>query len=551
MTRLVKPSAALFDAFLAMSDDYRRAGEPRYQRDGGWTLPAFEDYLRGLADLEAGTGLPPNRSPQAARWLLDDAGRIVGVSRLRTRLTDELRVEGGNVGCDVPPSRRRRGHGTELLRLTLDEAWDRGMAEVLVTCDRDNAGSRKIIEANSGVLDSEGISPESGLPILRFRIARPARHAADSPRRDTAAAPFVPGLDLAEGFFRDHVQPLLAEGFPALRYSAGLVGHGSEVLGFDTPVSTDHHWGPRVMLFLTPGDRDALADPIRAHLGRRLPVSYRGWSTTFTPPDPDDNGTRLLRAVESGPVDHLVEVLTIEGFFRDYLALDAGRPPTAAEWLSLPAQKLRAVTSGRIFRDDLDIESARRRLAWYPRDVHLFVLGCLWTRIGQEEHLVGRAGQVGDELGSALIGARLVRDLMRIAFCLEQRYPPYPKWFGTAFGLLPCAARLVPPLAAAVAARTWGERQAALADAGEAVLEVQRAAGLPCGVTGRSMFFGRPFVVIGGGKIADGVFAGIEDPDLRLLAKRRPVGSIDLVSDSTDVVEDPGLTAMIRTWYRP
>jgi hypothetical protein len=34
-----------------------------------------------------------------------------------------------------------------------------------------------------------------------------------------------------------------------------------------------------------------------------------------------------------------------------------------------------------------------------------------WNRIGQEEHLMGRADR-GDEIGSAIIAARLVRDLM-------------------------------------------------------------------------------------------------------------------------------------------
>jgi hypothetical protein len=44
-----------------------------------------------------------------------------------------------------------------------------------------------------------------------------------------------------------------------------------------------------------------------------------------------------------------------------------------------------------------------------------------------------RAGFVGDELGSALIGSRLVRDIMNLCFLLEKQYAPYPKWFGTAF----------------------------------------------------------------------------------------------------------------------
>jgi hypothetical protein len=362
--------------------------------------------------------------------------------------------------------------------------------------------------------------------------------------------PFVPGLQLAEGLFRDHVQPLLSDRFPGLRYSAGLIGDGSEVLGFDTPVSTDHHWGPRLMIFLGLEDYDSLREQIHSHLSRCLPTSYRGYSTNFSAPDHNDNGVRHMMPIARGPVDHMVDIRTIDGFFRDYLAIDASRPPTYIEWLSMPSQKLRCAITGGIFRDDLGIESLRQRLAWYPRDVHLFILGSLWTRIGQEEHLMGRAGQVGDELGSALIGGRLTRDVMRLAFYLEQQYPPYPKWFGTAFSRLKCAATLTPALQAVMASETWIERQMALADAYEAILQVQRATGLRDSATGCVHFFGRPFLVIGGGKIASEVFSGIEDHDLRLLAKQRPIGSIDLVSDATDVVEDTRISSMFRTLYQ-
>jgi hypothetical protein len=77
----------------------------------------------------------------------------------------------------------------------------------------------------------------------------------------------------------------------------------------------------------------------------------------------------------------------------------------------------------------------RERLAYYPRDVWLYLLAAGWARIGQEEHLMGRAGTVGDEVGSALIGARLVRDIMRLAFIMERTYAPCAKWFAALHGL--------------------------------------------------------------------------------------------------------------------
>lgn len=64
---------------------------------------------------------------------------------------------------------------------------------------------------------------------------------------------FISGLKLS-GLFHKVVKPVLEGEFPSLKYSVGLIGSGSEVLGFDTPQSVDHHRGPRMLLFLSEGD---------------------------------------------------------------------------------------------------------------------------------------------------------------------------------------------------------------------------------------------------------------------------------------------------------
>jgi hypothetical protein len=78
----------------------------------------------------------------------------------------------------------------------------------------------------------------------------------------------------------------------------------------------------------------------------------------------------------------------------------------------------------------------RELLAWYPNDVWLVVMAGHWRRIAQLEHLPGRATSTGDEMGSHVIVASLVRELMRLALLQERRYPPYPKWIGTAYASL-------------------------------------------------------------------------------------------------------------------
>jgi hypothetical protein len=60
---------------------------------------------------------------------------------------------------------------------------------------------------------------------------------------------FIAGLRLGKLFYLEAVEPILNASFPGLQVSAALIGSGSEILGFDTEMSADHHRGPRVMLF--------------------------------------------------------------------------------------------------------------------------------------------------------------------------------------------------------------------------------------------------------------------------------------------------------------
>lgn len=361
---------------------------------------------------------------------------------------------------------------------------------------------------------------------------------------------FIPGLDLSEAFYKEAIEPLLDKEFPGLSYSAALIGSGSEILGYDTEMSTDHHWGPRVMLFLTPEEHKRCRQRLNATLGEKLPRLFLGYPTGFTQPDPNDHGTQLLDYSAEGPVNHRVEIHTIEGFFADYLGFDIGQEIKQADWLTFPEQKLVTVVSGRVFHDQVGLEKTRQRFKYYPTDVWLYLLASQWTRIEQEEHLMGRAGYVGDEIGSAIIGSRLVRDLMRLCFLMEKRYAPYQKWFGTAFSQLKAAPILMPILRSALSASNWEERQKHLAQAYEYVAKLHNELGITEPVkTAAHPFFDRPFLVISSNIISGVIAAKIADPVIKELAKKRLIGSIDQWSDSTDILSDSCWRPVLRKLY--
>jgi uncharacterized protein DUF4037 len=350
---------------------------------------------------------------------------------------------------------------------------------------------------------------------------------------------FLPGLELSRVLFEEGVRPILAEAHPELRYAAARVGTGSEVLGFDTPRSADHEWGPRLELFLAPADAQRLAPALHALLAERLPKAVRGWPTNFREStDPADPVGRMELA--EGPVNHRVRVLELGPWLTERLGVDAAaREPATLDWLAMPQQALAEATEGAVFHDDLgSLTAARRRLAWYPDQVWRYLLAAQWGRISQEEAFVGRADEVGDGLGAAVVAARLARDVMRLAFLFERRYAPYSKWLGSAFARLPAAEALGPPLRAALAATDAAGREAALCTAYEAAGRRQNATGLTPPLDPRPRpYHGRPYLVLHAERFAQALAATIDEPDLRRLPL---VGGVDQWADSPDLLDRPG-----------
>ncbi len=356
-------------------------------------------------------------------------------------------------------------------------------------------------------------------------------------------APFIPGLRLAAEYYTEVVRPLLDRAYPGLAYSAALLGSGSEVLGFDSQRSTDHNWGPRLQVFLAassgpsggpsggPGSGE-----IAAMLAGRIPATFRGHRTVF--PGTEDPG---------GTARHWVDVHPLRSWLQGQLGFDPTQPVGLLDWLATPAQRLAEVTAGAVFYDGPgELTQARARLAWYPRDVWLYVLACQWQRIAEEEAFPGRCGEAGDELGSAVVTARLARDLMRLCLLMARRYPPYSKWLGTAFARLPGVTDVAPALTHAVSAADWRTREQHLCHAYAAAATLHNRLGLTPPLDPETRpYYDRPYQVLGAGRFAAALREAITDPQIRRLPG---MGAVDQFVDSTDALADlPFLRAAITS----
>jgi uncharacterized protein DUF4037 len=349
---------------------------------------------------------------------------------------------------------------------------------------------------------------------------------------------FIPGLELSRHFYAEAVRPLLDEGVPGIAHSAARLGSGSEVLGFDTARSADHEWGPRLQLFLHPRDVTRHGAGIVALLSERLPKTFRGYSTHFAPAG--EAGIGVMRTTD-GPVHHRVEVTDLGAWFTAQLGFDPCKGVTLADWLATPTQLFGEATGGAVFHDGLGrLVPARAALDWYSHDLWLYVLACQWQRVSQEEAFVGRCGEVGDELGSAVVAGRLVRDVMRLCLLMDRRYPPYSKWLGSAFARIPQAPSLTPLLTAALAATDWHVREHHLTRVYEAIATMHNQLGLTEPVDPATRpYHSRPFQVLHAERFSTALLSRITDP---AIASLPTIGTVDQFIDSTDVLSHPELT---------
>jgi hypothetical protein len=338
---------------------------------------------------------------------------------------------------------------------------------------------------------------------------------------------FTPALELNREFFREVVAPIVVP----WAHSAALLGWGSDVLGLDSSRSTDHGWGPRLQVFVARHDVEA----VRVAIDEGLPERFRGWPVRY--------------GWDATPVRHHVDVAILREWLECQLGLDPRLGMDVEDWLVIPQQQLLGVVRGAVYADQTgELEEARRLLRWYPHDVWLWMLACQWQRIAQEEAFVGRTAEVGDELGSRVVAARLVRELMRLCLLMGRRYQPYSKWLGSEFSRMDDPDSLGEALVTVLSAGDHRSREAALAASYTRAAARHNRLGMTEEVDPAVRYYhGRPFTVLMAGRFVQACLRGVGDERLRGLPL---AGSVDQVTDSTELLSHPGRARRLGRLYR-
>lgn len=128
----------------------------------------YDKWLKHTAYFEKKETCPPDFVPAHTYFLFIGTDRIIGAINIRHYLNDHLLKYGGHIGYGIRPSERGKGYGTLMLKMALPIAKELGIKKALITCDKNNTASAKVIMNNGGVLENEVM--ENGKITQRYWI---------------------------------------------------------------------------------------------------------------------------------------------------------------------------------------------------------------------------------------------------------------------------------------------------------------------------------------------------------------------------------------------
>ena len=238
------------------------------------------------------------------------------------------------------------------------------------------------------------------------------------------------GLEISRRFFEEYGRQMLEENFPSILplIAVGLVGSGSECLGYDDEVSRDHDFEPGFCIFI-PGedivDRQTAFKIERAYA--KLPKEYEG----------------LKRSVISPVGGSRHGVIRIDEFYEEKVGSASGAL-SAREWLTIPEHALLEATSGEVFFDNYGLFSdIRSRLSAMPEDIRLKKLaGALIIMAQSGQYNYNRCLAHGETGAAQLAAIEFARSAMHAVFLLNGKYMPYYKWSFRAMRDLPILSQL-------------------------------------------------------------------------------------------------------------
>lgn len=229
----------------------------------------------------------------------------------------------------------------------------------------------------------------------------------------------IKGLDLCEAFYQQYGRNMIEEEFSEIKpyMAVGLLGMGSDCLGYDDEISHDHDFGPGFCILLPHDIYQQYYKQIQASY-QKLPQEFMGIQ-------------RLTSAHGNGRVG----VFETESFFKQFLRQI---PQTLDDWLYADENALLACTNGRIFEDNYgQVTQIRQYLSYYPEDIRIKKIArCLAKMAQSGQYNYARCMQREDEVAATLALNEFIDQTLSLLYLLNKKYKPYYKW--SYYGLKDC-----------------------------------------------------------------------------------------------------------------
>ena len=160
---LVKPDLSYADEIIKYKEESLAespiingsAGLDRFSSIEVW----LEELKKRSCEDTVPKGLVPSSTYLAVR---EKDNYIVGMIDIRHYLNEYLTQVGGNIGYGVRKTERNKGYAKQMLKLALEKCKELKIKKVLITCDKDNIASEKVIlSANAKFEDIRNVDGEN------------------------------------------------------------------------------------------------------------------------------------------------------------------------------------------------------------------------------------------------------------------------------------------------------------------------------------------------------------------------------------------------------
>lgn len=223
------------------------------------------------------------------------------------------------------------------------------------------------------------------------------------------------GLELAEKYYEAYGRQMLDDQFADMKgqTAAGLVGYGSECLGFDDDISKDHDYGPSFCIWLP--------RKIYKEYGARMQAAYDALPREFM---------GFAGRMEEEQGKGRVGVLCLEDFYEEMIGRSSV-PQTDMEWLAIPEEMLATAVNGKVFEDHLRQFSSIRDglMQYYPHGVWIKKIADSMAKAAQAgQYNYARAMKRGERIAAEMALSEFVKESMHLVYLLNRTYAPFYKW---------------------------------------------------------------------------------------------------------------------------